>query len=147
MDQNCEFCPLRTCKGWKLTKSRNFEPCSKFGSKWDFWPLRTCEEWNWSKSGNFESRWKFGKKQTFLTTRDMRRRKFGKIQKFSVTLKFGSNYESFDHSEPAKDEIWQNPDKFWFVLKILLKNEIFTTPDLRRMKFCKIKKFWFMSNI
>ena len=31
----------------------------------------------------------------------------------------------FDHSWPAKDEIWQNQEKFWFVLKIWLKNAIF----------------------
>ena len=37
--------------------------------------------------------------------------KFGKIQKFSVALKIWLKNESFDHSKPAKDEIWQNPEK------------------------------------
>ena len=40
-------------------------------------------------------------------------------------MKIWLKNESFVHSETAKDEIWHNPEKFWFVLKIWLKNEIF----------------------
>ena len=54
----------------------------------------------------------------------MRMMKCGKIYKFSVALKIWLKNESFDHSEPAKDEIWQNPEKFWSVLQIWLKTEI-----------------------
>ena len=45
-----------------------------------FWPLRTWEGWSLAKFRNFQSRWKFG-----------------------------LNWE-FDHSGPAKDEIWLNPE-------------------------------------
>ena len=62
----------------------------------------------------------------FLTTPDLWRIKFGKIQKFSVALKIWLEMESLTtRSWPAKDEILQNQEKFWFVLKIWLKNAIF----------------------
>ena len=88
---------------------------------WHFWPLGTCKGWNVAKFRNFQSQSKSSPKLRVLTTLDMQRMKFGKIHKFSVTLKIWLKNESVDHSEPAKDEIWQNPEKFWFVLKIWLK--------------------------
>ena len=126
----------------KFGKIQKFLVVLKIWHKiWEFWTFRICKGWNLAKSRNFQLRWKFG-----------------------------SDYESLDHSEPAKDEIWQNPEKLWFVLEIWLKNEIFdhfgpakdeiwqnseifsrvenlaqimrvlTTPNQQRMKFDKIQK-------
>ena len=138
----------------KVGKIQKFLVALKIWRKiWEIWPLRTCGWWNVAKSRNFLSHWKFGSKMRVLTTPnqqrmkfdkiqknfdlcckfdskmrlttlDLWRMKFGKIQKFSVALKIWLKNESFDHSEPAKDEIWQNPEKFWSVLQIWLKNEI-----------------------
>ena len=44
------------------------------------------------------------------TTHHMRRMKFGTIQKFSVASNIWLKIETFDHSGPAKDEIWQHPE-------------------------------------
>ena len=49
---------------------------------------------------------------------------FGNIQKFPVVLKLWLKIESFDHSGPAKDEIWQNPEILSRVQN-LAQNEIF----------------------
>ena len=54
----------------------------------------------------------------------MGKMKFGNIQKFPVVLKLWLKIESFDHSGPAKDEIWQNPEILSRVQN-LAQNEIF----------------------
>ena len=79
---------------------------------WEFWTLRTCKGWNLAKSRNFQLRWKFG-----------------------------SNYESFDHSKPAKDEIWQNSQIFIRAENLAQNLRVLNTQDMRRMKFGKIQKF------
>ena len=90
--------------------------------------------------------------------------KFGNIQKFPVVLKLWLKIESFDHSGPAKDEIWQNPEILSRVQN-LAQNEIFdhsepakswnfqlcwkvgskptflTTQNMRRMILAKCRHF------
>ena len=96
----------------------------------------------WQNSDIFSLAENLAQNLRVLNTQDMHRMKFGKYQKFSVALKIWLKNESFDHSKPAKDEIWQNPEKFGFVLKIWLKNEIFDhcRPVKDEIKFGKIQK-------
>ena len=152
-----EFWPFPTSKGWNLTKSRKILICVKnFAQKWDFWPLLTCEGWNFAKSRNFDSCQTFSSKLTFLPT-------------WEKNWKFGAKFVSFANSGHAKDDIWQNPEIFSCVENLAKKWEFWqlrtskgwnltksrknfdlcwksgskmrflTTPDLRRMKYCKIK--------
>ena len=82
---------------------------------------------------------KTSSKLTFLTTHNMQRMKFGTIQKFSVTSNIWLKIETFDHSGPAKDEVWQHPE-IWSRVENLAQIDIFKK-DQRRMKFCKILTF------
>ena len=96
--------------GEYLAKSRYFQSRWKFGLKSRVWPLLTCEGWNFAKSRNFDSCQKLNSKLTFLKTQDMRRIKFGKIQKFSNASNIWPKIETFDHSGPVKEKIWQHPE-------------------------------------
>ena len=69
----------------------------------------------------------------------MQRMKFGTIQKFSVASNIWLKIETFDHSGPGKDEIWQHPE-IWSRVENLAQIDIFKK-DQRRMKFCKILTF------
>ena len=60
----------------------------------------------------------------------MQRMKFGTIQKFSVASNIWLKIETFDHSGPAKDEIWQHPE-IWSRVENLAQIDIFKK-DLRR---------------
>ena len=87
-----DFWPLQTCEGWNLAKSRYFQSRCKFNLKSRVWPPLTCQWWN------FDSCQKFSSKLTFSP--------------FWFVLKIWLKNEIFDHSRPAKVEIWQNPDIF-----------------------------------
>ena len=167
--QKCNFWPLQTCKGWNFAKSRTILICvENLAQKCNFWPLQTCKGWNLAKFRNFQSRWKIwleieslttpdllrmkfckikkfwfmsktSSKLTFLTTHNMQRMKFGTIQKFSVESNIWLKIETFNHSGPAKDEIWQHPE-IWSSVENLAQIDIFKK-DQRRMKFCKILAF------
>ena len=175
-----EFWTLRTCKGWNLAKSRNFQSHWKLGSNYESFDYsKPAKDEIWQNSQIFSRAENLAQNLRVLNTQDMQRMKFSKIQKFSVALKILLEIESlttpdlqrmkfgkikkswfvsktsskltflttqnmwrqnpeifscvenlakkweFDQSELAKDEIWQNPERFWFVLKIWLKNQIF----------------------
>ena len=138
------------CNGWNLAKSRNFQFRFKFGSKftflttldlgrlkfgkiltyfshveklaqnWHFWPLRTWEGWSLAKFRNFQSRWKFG-----------------------------LNWE-FDHSGPAKDEIWikfGKIQKFSNASNIWPKIETFDHSGPVKEEIWHIQKFWVVLKI
>ena len=97
--QKWEFWPLRTSKGWNLTKSRKILICvANLTQKWD-WPLWTCGGWNLAKSRNFQSRWKFGLKSRvwpFLTCKGWnfaKSRNFDMCQKFSSKLTFVTQHK------------------------------------------------------
>ena len=116
--QKWDFWPLWTCEGWNLAKSRNFQSRWKFCLKLRVWPLLICKGWNLAKSRNLDLCRKLSSKLTFLTTQNMWRQN---PEIFSCVENLAKKWE-FDQSELAKDEIWQNPERFWFVLKIWLKN-------------------------
>ena len=82
---------------------------------------------------------KISSKLTFLTTHNMQRMKFGTIQKFSVASNIWLKIETFDHSGPAKDEIWQHPEilsrvenltQNWHFSEGPAEDEIWQNPDI-----------------
>ena len=118
---------------------KNLDLCWKFGSKMrfftkDLWRMKfgkiqkfSVGLKNFAWNQEFDHSWpakdeilqnqeilihvkKFSSKLTFLKAQDMRRIKFGKIQKFSNASNIWPKIETFDHSGPVKEEIWQHPE-------------------------------------
>ena len=109
----------------EFDKSRNFESCWKFGLKnIHFWQLGICEEWNLVKFRNFQPQSKFRPKFKGIVsslsdhptcdpiTSKVELMKFGKFQKFWVMLKILPKIEIFDHSGHAKDMKFGKIQKF-----------------------------------
>ena len=81
-----------------------------------------------------------GSKPTFLTTQNMRRMNLAKCRRFEILIRVQNlaQNEIFDHSEPAKDEIGQNPEIFSCVGS---KPTFLTTQNMRRMNLAKCRRF------
>ena len=158
--QNWE--PLGLYQGWNLAKSWHFSHVENLAQNWHFWPLRTWEGWSladqlqWKFALNWEFDHSGSSKDEILTK--SRQKKFWFVLKIWLKTDlwriFDLEIESL--TRPAKDLCWKfgskmqnlqrrNFQKFSIALKIWLEIESLTTPDLPRMKFCKIKKFWFVS--
>ena len=164
-----ECWPLWTSKGWNLTKSRKNLICVKnLAQKIDFWPLQTCKGWNLAKSRYISVALRIWLEIKSLTTPDLRRMIFCKVnilihvknlaqnwhfwplatcegwnlaksRNFQLRQTFG---ETFEHSGPAKDKIWQHLEILNCFKNLARKWDFWSLWTWPIMKFRNLTKSW-----
>ena len=136
------FWPLLTCEGWNFAKSRNFDSCQKFCSQLTFLTTLDMQRMKCGKIQKFSIAIKIKPKiESFDHSGHAKDEIWQNPEIFSLAANLAKKWEcwplwtskgwnltksrkilicvenlaqkiDFDHSRPAKDEIWQNPDIF-----------------------------------
>ena len=138
-----EFWPLRTSKGWNLTKSGKTLVCLKIWLKNEIFDhFGPAKDEIWQNSEIFSRVENLAQIMRVLKTPNQQRMKFDKIQKnFDLCWTFGSKMRFLTTPNQQRMKFGKIQKNFSRAENLAQNLRVLNTQDMQRMKFGKIQKF------